>query len=69
MVPPHERCQGEKSSTQLQPVMSNETICSFTLVAGTVVTAQLPVPNGHLPAHASVKLEMRTETFEKHFKS
>lgn len=51
-----------------QPVTCDETICSFTLTAGRVVTAQLPVSNGHLPADASVKLETRTETFEKHFK-
>lgn len=71
MVPPQEHCQGERSSPQFQT--QNSLWCASRPLAASShgwcnQTDELPVPKAHLPAGASVQLEMRTETLEKHFK-
>lgn len=69
MVPPQEHCQGERSSPQFEAahdVQPNH--WQLPSHGWYNQTAQLPVPNAHLPAGASVELEMRTETLEKHFR-
>lgn len=64
MVPPQEHCQGERSAhnSRLKTACDVQTDHWQLPSQGWFnQRAQLPVPNAHLPAGASVELEMRTE--------